>query len=56
MLAGLLRGLFGFAAFCCALAALVEPVGITAFAGALVAALMVQAGVEWARRRVRRLA
>lgn len=56
MLAGLLRGLFGFAAFCCALAALVEPVGTTAFAGALVAALVVQAGVEWARRRVRRSA
>jgi hypothetical protein len=54
MLAGLLRGLLGFAVFCCVLAALVEPVGVTAFAGALVAALVVQAGVEWARRRMRR--
>jgi hypothetical protein len=53
MLAGLLRGLFGFAAFCCALAALVEPVGVTAFACALVAALVVQAGVGLVRRTVR---
>jgi hypothetical protein len=54
MLAGLVRGLFGFAAFCCALSVLVEPVGVTAFACALVAALVVQAGVEFVRRTVRR--
>jgi hypothetical protein len=53
MLTGLLRGLYGFAAFCCALAALVEPAGVAAFACALVAALVVQAGVGLVRRTLR---
>lgn len=54
MLRGLLLGLFAFAGFFFVLALLIERAGIAqAFAGAIAAALVLQAGALWAMRRVR---
>ena len=54
VLRGLLAGLFAFAAFFLALAALLERVGIgPAFAVALTLTLALQAGALWALRRAR---
>ena len=52
VLRGLLLGLFAFAGFFLALAALLEPLGIApAFAAAIIIALTIQAGSLWVMRR-----
>ena len=52
VLRGLLLGLFAFAGFFLALAALLEPLGIApAFAAAIILALTIQAGSLWVMRR-----